>query len=61
MIKIYATKVECIDTETKDMLFTGESFDAECCTIEVKTALSEGNVKEVTDAIIEAVKLLCAE
>lgn len=61
MIKIYTTQIEAYDPEIKELLFIGKTFDEGACEIEIKTLLSDGNVKEVTDAIIEAVKLLCEE
>ena len=54
MIKIYTT-------EMKELLFTGKTFDECCCYIEIKTALSKGNVREVTEAIVKAVDMLCEE
>jgi hypothetical protein len=59
MISLYTTKVEAID-EYKNLLFTLEMQDKNCCTMSITNnlLLSNDNLEKVLDAVRQAVNLL---
>jgi hypothetical protein len=59
-IRIIPTKVIAIDA-TDDILFTLEAFDEFTATIDIKTILGKGNIKEITDAMIAALDVMRLE
>jgi hypothetical protein len=60
VIRIIPTKVIAIDA-TDDILFTLEAFDEFTATIDIKTILGKGNIKEITDAMIAALDVMRLE
>ena len=49
-IKVYPVKCEAVD-EADDVVFTLESFDADCYSLEVKTLVDADNWPRIADAI----------
>ena len=58
MIKIYPTKIEAIDDETSELLFTMETFDSECAIVEMTAAITKQNMEKILTAVRSAVQML---
>lgn len=58
MINLYPVKIEAVDADTKDLMFTIETFDEGAATIEIKTILGPRNIDEVTAAMRRAIVML---
>lgn len=54
-IECYPVKIEAIDADTKDLLFSVTTFDEICCTLDMKTLLSPDNIDAILQAIRSAV------
>lgn len=58
MINVYPVKIEAIEAETGDLMFTMEAFDEGAATVEIKTVIGPGNINELTAAMRRAVVML---
>lgn len=58
MIKIYPVKIEAIDPETNDLMFTMETFDAGAATVEIKTVISPSNIDNLVAAMRRSLHML---
>ena len=58
MIKVYPVKIEAIDAETKDLMFTMETFDEGAATVEIKTVISPSNIDNLVAAMRRSLQML---
>lgn len=58
MIDVYPVKIEAVDQETKEVMFTMETFDECAATIEMKTTLGPSNIHQIVAAMRRAVAML---
>ena len=58
MIKIYPVKVEAIDDETNELLFTMETFDSQCAVVAMKATINSQNMEKILAAVRSAVQML---
>ena len=58
MIKIYPTKIEAIDDETSELMFTMETFDSQCAVVEMKATINSQNMEKILTAVRSAVQML---
>jgi hypothetical protein len=54
MLKIYPVKIQCYDDELGNVMFNVESFDAECCTVEIKTVVTADSWPELSELILKS-------
>lgn len=58
MINVYPTKIEAIDADTGNLMFTMETFDACAAIVTLKTTIGPGNIDELTAALRRALVML---
>lgn len=58
MIKICPVKIEALDEETSDHIFSVETFDSSCAVLKVDVAVTPENLEQVLTAVRSAVKML---
>lgn len=58
MIKVYPIKIEAIDAETNDLMFTMETFDEGAATVEIKTVISPSNIDNLVAAMRRSLQML---
>jgi hypothetical protein len=54
MLKIYPVKIQCYDEEMDEVMFNVETFDAECCTVEIKTVVDADSWPELSELILKS-------
>jgi hypothetical protein len=57
-LKLYPTKIEIHDDEVQQLMATVEMFDEACSDIEIKTVCCPESWPELSDAILEALKMM---
>jgi predicted nucleic acid-binding protein len=60
MIKLHPTKIEAYD-DYNSLIFIVTSLDECCCTVDMRSPLSEHNIEEITMALKTAVEMLKLE
>ena len=58
MINVYPVKVEAIDSDTGDVVFTLETQDAHCATVDLRTTIGPDNINQLVAAMRRAVVML---
>ena len=58
MIKVYPVKIEAIDAETNDLMFTMETLDGGAATVEIKTVISPSNIDNLVAAMRRSLQML---
>lgn len=58
MINVYPVKIEAVDADTGDLMFTMETFDSHAATVEIKTVIGNSNIDQLTAAMRRAVVML---
>lgn len=58
MINVYPTRVEAIEAESGDVMFTMETFDGSAAIVTIRTTVGPANIEEVTAALRRAVVML---
>ena len=58
MIDVYPVKIEAIEQETKEVMFTMETFDQHAASVEIKTVVGPANINELVAAMRRAVVML---
>lgn len=57
-IKLYPVKVQAYDTDTNDVLFTCETFDEVCVSLDVKTVVNADGWPELSESIKQALEMM---
>ncbi len=58
MINVYPVKIEAVDVETKELMFTMETFDGFGATVAIKTTIGPSNIEDLIAAMRGAVAML---
>lgn len=58
MIRVYPTKIEAYDEQSKSVVFTIEAIDVHCAEINMKQAVTNDNIDNITAAMRRSVAML---
>lgn len=58
MINVYPVKIEAVDVETKELMFTMETFDGSGAAVQIKTTIGPSNIEDLIAAMRGAVAML---